>query len=168
MSSFYQLVIVLYISIPYGCYSFIKILQIIFSMICALKIMSEDGEDLFLRLWPGWEDWRRGQQRRALFSSLMDNNETQFLRTNSNNSKEKYITPNSPKENILWKHRETEWEANYSWKLITFLYFIQHCFICRQSDSTISEDAGIEPRIVATLALSDRRSKHSASKDLIH
>jgi hypothetical protein len=24
--------------------------------------------------------------------------------------------------------------------------FIQHCFICRPSDSTVSEDAGIEPR----------------------
>ncbi len=30
-----------------------------------------------------------------------------------------------------------------------FLYFIQHCFICRKSDTTLSEDAGIEPRIVA-------------------
>jgi hypothetical protein len=34
-----------------------------------------------------------------------------------------------------------------------FMYFIQHCFVCRSSDSTVSEDAGIEPRIVATLAL---------------
>jgi hypothetical protein len=30
---------------------------------------------------------------------------------------------------------------------------IQHCFICRPSDSTVSEDAGIETRTVATLAL---------------
>jgi hypothetical protein len=29
-------------------------------------------------------------------------------------------------------------------------YLIQHCFICRPSDSTVSEDAGIERRIVAT------------------
>ncbi len=29
-------------------------------------------------------------------------------------------------------------------------YFIQHCFICRPSDSTLPMDAGIEPRIVAT------------------
>jgi hypothetical protein len=29
----------------------------------------------------------------------------------------------------------------------------QHCFICRSSDSTKSEDAGIEPRTAATLAL---------------
>jgi hypothetical protein len=37
------------------------------------------------------------------------------------------------------------------------MYFIQHCFICRPSDSTVSVDAGIEPRTVAT-ALADRRS----------
>ncbi len=30
---------------------------------------------------------------------------------------------------------------------------IQRCFICHPSDSTVSEDAGIEPRTVATLAL---------------
>jgi hypothetical protein len=30
------------------------------------------------------------------------------------------------------------------------MYFIQHCFICLPSDSTVSEDAGIEPRTVAT------------------
>jgi hypothetical protein len=29
------------------------------------------------------------------------------------------------------------------------MYDIQHCFICRPSDSTVSEDAGIEPRTVA-------------------
>jgi hypothetical protein len=27
-------------------------------------------------------------------------------------------------------------------------YFIQHCFICRPSDSLVSVDAGIEPRTV--------------------
>jgi hypothetical protein len=30
------------------------------------------------------------------------------------------------------------------------MYVIQHCFICRPSDPTVLEDAGIEPRIVAT------------------
>ncbi len=30
------------------------------------------------------------------------------------------------------------------------MYFIQHCFICRPSDSTVSEDAVIEPGTVAT------------------
>ncbi len=37
-----------------------------------------------------------------------------------------------------------------------FVYFIQYCFICRPSvsqRSTVSEDAGIEPRTVATFAL---------------
>ncbi len=43
-----------------------------------------------------------------------------------------------------------------------FMYFIQHCFICRSSDSTVSEDVGIEPRTVATFALAVRRSNHSA------
>ncbi len=40
------------------------------------------------------------------------------------------------------------------------MYFIQHCCICRPSDSTVSEDAGIEPRTVATSALAVRRSIH--------
>jgi hypothetical protein len=43
-----------------------------------------------------------------------------------------------------------------------FQYYIQHCFICRPSDSTVSEDAGVEPRTVATSSLPDRRSNHSA------
>jgi hypothetical protein len=41
------------------------------------------------------------------------------------------------------------------------MYCIQHCFICRPSDSTVSEDAGIEPRTVATLALAVRRSEYN-------
>jgi hypothetical protein len=43
-----------------------------------------------------------------------------------------------------------------------FMYDIQHCFICRPSDFTVSEDAGIESRTVATTALAVRRSNHSA------
>ncbi len=43
-----------------------------------------------------------------------------------------------------------------------FMYCIQYCFICRPSDSTVSEDAGIEPRTVATTALAVRRSNLSA------
>jgi hypothetical protein len=39
-------------------------------------------------------------------------------------------------------------------------YNIQHCFICRPSDSTVPTDAGIEPRTVATCALTVRRSNH--------
>ncbi len=42
------------------------------------------------------------------------------------------------------------------------MYVIQHCFICRRSFSTVSEDAGIETRTVATLTLTARRSNHSA------
>ncbi len=43
------------------------------------------------------------------------------------------------------------------------MYFIQHCFICRPSDSTVPEDAGIEPRTVATSASAVRRSSHPAT-----
>ncbi len=43
-----------------------------------------------------------------------------------------------------------------------FMFFIQHCFICRPSDSSMSEDAGIEPMTVTTLTLAVRRSHHSA------
>ncbi len=39
-------------------------------------------------------------------------------------------------------------------------YSIQHCFICRPSDSTVPTDAGIEPRTIATGALAVRRSNH--------
>jgi hypothetical protein len=42
------------------------------------------------------------------------------------------------------------------------MYVIQHCFICRLSDSSVSEDAGIEPRTISTLALTARRSNHLA------
>ncbi len=40
-------------------------------------------------------------------------------------------------------------------------HIIQNCFICRLSDSTPSEDSGIEPRTVATLVLTPRRSNYS-------
>jgi hypothetical protein len=42
------------------------------------------------------------------------------------------------------------------------MYFIQHCFICRPSDFTVSEDARIGTRTFATLALVARCSNHSA------
>jgi hypothetical protein len=44
-------------------------------------------------------------------------------------------------------------------EIFLFIYDIQHCFICDPSDSTVSEDAGIEPRTVVTTALGFRRSK---------
>ncbi len=43
------------------------------------------------------------------------------------------------------------------------MYFIQHCSICRPSDSTVSEDAVTETRTVATLALTVWRSNHWAT-----
>jgi hypothetical protein len=43
---------------------------------------------------------------------------------------------------------------------LSLLYIIQHCFICRPYDSTVTTDAGIEPRTVATSALAVRRSNH--------
>ncbi len=42
------------------------------------------------------------------------------------------------------------------------MYCIQHRLICRPPDSTVSEDAGIEPRTVATLTLTARRSIYLA------
>ncbi len=42
------------------------------------------------------------------------------------------------------------------------MYVTQHYFLCRPSDFTVSEDAGTEPRTVATLALTVRRSNYSA------
>jgi len=36
---------------------------------------------------------------------------------------------------------------------VYFMYSIQHCFMCRPSDSTVLADAGYEPRAVAKLAL---------------
>ncbi len=39
-------------------------------------------------------------------------------------------------------------------------YYIQHCFVCRPSDSAVPTDAGIVPRTVETSALAVRRSNH--------
>jgi hypothetical protein len=58
------------------------------------------------------------------------------------------------------------------WDFFLFMCIIHRCIICRPSDSTLSEDAGIGPRTVATWALTARRSNHSARSqpllDLIH
>jgi hypothetical protein len=43
-----------------------------------------------------------------------------------------------------------------------FMCDIQHCFICRPSDPSVSEDAGIEPRTDAITALAVRLSNHAA------
>jgi hypothetical protein len=47
-----------------------------------------------------------------------------------------------------------------------FACYIQHCFICRLSGCTESEDAGIEFRTVATFALTARLSNQSARSHL--
>jgi hypothetical protein len=47
---------------------------------------------------------------------------------------------------------------------LIFMYVIQHCVICRPSDSSVSVNAGIDPKTVATSALTARRSKPSVDK----
>ncbi len=47
----------------------------------------------------------------------------------------------------------------------SFKVCIQHCFICRPSDSIVSEDAGIEPR---TFALAVKHPYHSARSHPSH
>ncbi len=37
------------------------------------------------------------------------------------------------------------------------IYFIQHCFICRPSESIVPEDAEIEPRTVATFGMDSQK-----------
>ncbi len=54
-------------------------------------------------------------------------------------------------------------QGDFYWIFYVCRYFIQHCFICRPSDSTLSENAGIEPRTVATSAFTVRRSSYSAT-----
>jgi hypothetical protein len=57
---------------------------------------------------------------------------------------------------------------------LLFMYEIQHCFICRPSDSTVTENAGIGARTVATIrhwlsdALSTRLDLIHSRLDLIH
>jgi hypothetical protein len=46
------------------------------------------------------------------------------------------------------------------------MYLFQHCFICSPSAATVSEDAGIEPRTVATSAMAVRPL--TTRLDLIH
>jgi hypothetical protein len=79
--------------------------------------------------------------------------------------------PTTDSRSVVKKKRMPKNGSFYSWSFfgeVHFLqYFIQHGFICRPSDSTALEDAGIEPRTVATSALAVRQSNHSAI-DLIH
>ncbi len=43
-------------------------------------------------------------------------------------------------------------------------YCSQHCFICRPSDSSVSEDAGIEPKTATSSALAVRRSTYLSTR----
>jgi len=49
-----------------------------------------------------------------------------------------------------------------------FMYDIQHLFIGRPSDSTVSEDAGIEPRTVVSSELAVSRSNHSGCINAVY
>ncbi len=46
-----------------------------------------------------------------------------------------------------------------------FMYVTQHCFICRPSDSTVPEDAGIEPRTVTSTEESVKSRTECFPKD---
>jgi hypothetical protein len=46
-----------------------------------------------------------------------------------------------------------------------FMYFIKHCFMCRPSNSTVSEDAGIEPSILRCWVLSVMWNYYTAVGD---
>jgi hypothetical protein len=50
--------------------------------------------------------------------------------------------------------------------MVSFNVLIQHCFIFCPSDSTMSEDAGIEPKTIVTSALAFRSSIYSARSHL--
>jgi hypothetical protein len=64
---------------------------------------------------------------------------------------------NGNRQNEVKKSKRNEIEPKFFTKGVIFpffllMYVIQHCFIWRPSDPTVSEDAGIEPRTVVTLA----------------
>jgi hypothetical protein len=60
------------------------------------------------------------------------------------------------------RHRQLEMSKKISkyflGGFLFFSFYIQHCFICHPTDSTVPTEAGIEPRTVATGAV--RRSNH--------
>jgi hypothetical protein len=79
-----------------------------------------------------------------------------------------YVFPTLKSKNIFLKHLPQKIKFLFCSNsffiflvdFFIFLYGIQHCFICRPSDSSVPTDAGIEPRTVATGALTVRRSNH--------
>ncbi len=83
--------------------------------------------------------------------------------------------------NYLHQTQGGEYKRGIFRDFFTFMYVIQHCFISRPADSIVTggcwnrtqnscnfgtdsqtEDAGIEPRTLATLALTVKRSNHLA------
>ncbi len=68
----------------------------------------------------------------------------------------KYISP-VPIEIKMFKNKEIFW--------IFLMYFIQHCFIYRPSDSTMAEDAEIEPKTVSTLTFTVISPNYSAKSN---
>jgi hypothetical protein len=67
-----------------------------------------------------------------------------------------------------YKEKNTFLRGMFGFFLV--MYVIQHCFICRSTDSTVSEDAGIEHRTVAAWhwqSDSARSHSHSAIERLI-
>ncbi len=50
----------------------------------------------------------------------------------------------------------------YTFRIFPFVHDVRHCLVCRPSDYTVSEDAEIGPRTIATMAVDVRRSNHSA------
>ncbi len=53
----------------------------------------------------------------------------------------------------IWRipHRRLQVYCNVTDFYLFLQYIIQHCFNCRPSDSTVSEDAGIEPPIYSLM-----------------
>ncbi len=47
---------------------------------------------------------------------------------------------------------------------IFFIYFVQHSVICHPSNSTVSEDSGVEPKTFAASALAVRRSSNHTAR----
>jgi hypothetical protein len=93
---------------------------------------------------------------------INQNSEQKEIRIHNERSQQQKSNDNS--ENLLvncvfifaYDNNCLYWIENKLFLLFIIYFYIQHCFICRPSDSNVSEDAGIEPRTVATTALAVR------------
>jgi hypothetical protein len=76
-----------------------------------------------------------------------------FSSGHSSPAAEAYGVPNNLSHRSLFHHFFSSTKV-FSLSSISifyfFSYYIQHCFICRLSDSTVPTDAGIELRTVTT------------------